>query len=816
MHPPRANDNASAAAKTALHTTYAARQLLTAIVTDLANAAAGFRSSAPRIGTLIRCTILGILAPALAIFRRTTQATRQLLASIFRLSAAATAGVISWAPRVSRLIKWASVSVILASLAGALAMLWALYHVPLDKQLGPDRSSVLVEAANGQLLGRVGRLNEPAGRNEFPDMLVKAVLSIEDRRFFSHWGIDAWGVIRAAYANWSAGAIVEGGSTLTQQLVKINYVGSDRSLDRKLREGLAALWLDLRLGKDEILTRYLNSVYLGAGAYGMPAAARIYFDKSLPELNLSESAMLAGLIQAPSRYDPIRNLEAARRRAAVVLDGMVETGAIDSNIASAARANPASIRVSPAAVQAGSWFADWIAKHELRKIAGDHVRRTVRVRTTLEPQVQDVAERAVRDALSRPEDARGATEAALIAMRPNGSVIAMVGGRNYEESQFNRAADAQRQPGSTFKLFVYYAALKNGYSPDSIIDASPVEMDRWRPENYGRQQYGRMTLSQAFAQSVNTAAVRLATTVGLKEVIAAARELGLDAPLKEVPSMALGSNEVTLLDLTGAFAAIRAGHTKLEPWGITAFASDAGGLRTLGAPAAPKDVLPQKDQLTRLLRDVVERGTGRAAAVDGANVAGKTGTSQDYRDAWFVGFTDDLIVGVWVGNDDRSPMKAMTGGSLPARIWKIFVTAATPLLLRSNQPEVAELPESLPLPTPATTQAQCNQNACAARYNSFRVSDCTYQPYGGSRRLCDLPNGSTSTGRAASNTNSPGAPPHLGTDDKIPTAALEKRTTTSRDAKLGAAQTHDPRVMDDGKRSRAAPDYRSLREYMLR
>jgi membrane peptidoglycan carboxypeptidase len=239
---------------------------------------------------------------------------------------------------------------------------------------------------------------------------------------------------------------------------------------------------------------------------------------------------------------------------------------------------------------------------------------------------------------------------------------------------------------------------------------------------------------------------RPAMTVGLKEVIVAARELGLDAPLKEVPSMALGTNEVSLLDLTGAFASIRAGRAKLEPWGITVFASDAGGLRSLGAPAAPEGELPHKEQLTRLLRDVVEHGTGRAAAVNGASVAGKTGTSQDYRDAWFVGFTDDLVVGVWTGNDDRSPMKGITGGSLPAQIWKNFVTAATPLLARSNKPEVAEGTEPTS-PSQASTQPQCNQTACAVRYNSFRASDCTYQPYSGPRRLCDIQDGSVEARR---------------------------------------------------------------------
>ena len=408
-------------------------------------------------------------------------------------------------------------------------MLWALHQVPLEKRLGIDGSSVLVEAANGETLGRVGPLSDAKRREDFPDQLVKAVLSIEDRRFFSHWGVDPWGIARAAYANWTAGSIVEGGSTITQQLVKMQFVGGERSLDRKVREAFTAAWLDFRVGKDEILTRYLNSVYLGAGAYGMSAAARLYFDKSLGELTLAESAMLAGLIQAPSRYDPIRNLEAAQRRAGTVLDAMREAGAIDAEAANGAKAKPATLKLSPTTARAGSWFADWIAKHELPKISGSPS-RTIRVRSTLEPEVQRVAEKIVNEALTRSGDAQGASQAALVAMRPDGAVIAMVGGRNYEESQFNRAADAQRQPGSTFKLFVYYAALRNGYSPDSMVDASPIEIGRWRPENYGGQQFGQMTLRQAFAQSVNSAAVRLAMTVGLDKVVAAARELGLDAP----------------------------------------------------------------------------------------------------------------------------------------------------------------------------------------------------------------------------------------------------------------------------------------------
>jgi 1A family penicillin-binding protein len=637
------------------------------------------------------------------------------------------------------IVSFLALAMLLVSVT-AVAMLWALYQVPLDARSGLAGSSVVVEAANGQPLGRMGPLSDMARRGDFPGILVKAVISIEDRRFYSHWGFDPWAIVRAARANWAAGTVVEGGSTIPQQLAKLQLVGNERSMNRKLREALTAAWLNLRLGKEELLTRYLNSVYMGAGAFGMSAAARTYFDKRLSELTLAESAMLAGLIQAPTRYDPIRNLDAARARAAVVLDTMVETGAITAQSASAAKSAPATPRPSVQVARAGGWFAEWIAKSELPKIAG-HLKRTMRVRTTLEPEVQRVAEEAVREAIERDGKRLGFAQGALVAMRPDGSVIAMVGGHDYNKSQFNRAADAQRQAGSTFKIFVYYAALLNGYSPESRIDASPVTIGKWTPENYGGPQYGHMTLSNAFAHSINTAAVRLSMTVGLNKVTAAARELGLTAPLKEVPSMALGSNGVTLLDMTGAFASVRAGRPKLEPWGIAAMSADGGALRTLGAPAVPTNTLQQRDALMRLLHDVVDHGTGRAASL-GPGVAGKTGTSQDYRDAWFIGFNDDLVVGVWVGNDDQSPMRGVTGGSVPAQIWKRFVNAATPIVRARTEPQPAVSANAEPsAAAPAQTpNPSCDMEACAHRYHSFRSSDCTYQPWhGGPRRMCGLP-----------------------------------------------------------------------------
>lgn len=702
-------------------------------------------------------------------FSQIAQGVRQLFTAMTAGSAGMTRRAAPFGRTCLTLCKIAIVGGVLIFLGLATAMLWVLYDVPL-KTAGMDGPSVLVEAADGQPLGRVGAMGDDVKRKDFPDILVNAVIGVEDRRFYSHHGLDLRGILRATYANWSAGTIVEGGSTITQQLAKMQVVGTERSLSRKLREAFIAIWLELRLAKDEILTRYLNTVYLGAGAHGMSAAARMYFDKSVAELTLPEAAMLAGLIQAPSRYNPARDLYAAQARAASVIDAMLETGAIDEAAAAKAKTEPATLKLSLRTARAGSWFADWIARHEVPKIAGS-LGRALRVRTTLQPDVQQLAERIVNEALSDPEVARGAGQAALVAMRPDGAVVAMVGGRDYEESQFNRAVDAQRQPGSAFKLFVYYAALRNGYTLESRIDASPVEVAGWKPENYGGQQFGRMTLAQAFAQSVNSAAIRLGATVGLDEVVLAARDLGLDAPLAKVPSMALGTNEVNLLDLTGAFASVRAARSRLEPWGIAAFGPEGAGLRTLGPPVTAgqellkHEELPKHEELSHLLRDVVTRGTGRAAALDDGDAAGKTGTSQDYRDAWFVGFNQALVVGVWVGNDDQAPMRGVTGGSLPAVIWKRFVSAATPLVDRSNAPVAAQSapvtaePPALATPAaaspPPVSQPQCDRSACAAEYSSFKESDCTYQPFGGGpRRLCekgDPANGSQSLARAPTN-----------------------------------------------------------------
>jgi penicillin-binding protein 1A len=670
--------------------------------------------------------------------REVTQRTRQHPSALLRV-------LVGFA-------KGCALLAVLGVLVFAGAMVWAVHDLPPERPVADGNApSLILEASNGASLGRVGPLRMPdAARTDFPDLLVKAVISIEDRHFYTHWGVDPQGIARALNRNVAAGTIVEGGSTITQQLVKLRILGRERTFGRKMREALVAIWIDRHRTKDEILTEYLNSVYLGNGVYGRSAAARLYFDKGLSELTLPEAAMLAGLIRSPSRSNPVQNVDAARARAAKVIDAMRETGAIDGQAAEDAKANPATPNLSQAALRAGSWFADWIAGEAAGVAGSDSV--SMRLRTTVDPGLQQLAEQAVAGVLDGEGARRHASQAALVAMRRDGAVVAMVGGRDYQTSQFNRAVNAQRQPGSAFKLFVYFAALRNGLSPDDTVDARPLEIKGWEPENYAGRHYGRMPLSEAFAQSVNTAAVRLAQQVGLKQVIAAARDLGVTSPLPAVPSLPLGTADMNLLELTAAYGAVAAGKMPIKPWGISGLGVEGQSrLQSMGAPIVETRPLQQyRGPLIALLEGVVRNGTGRAAALDGFS-AGKTGTAQDYRDAWFIGFNDDLIVGVWVGNDDHSPMNRVTGGSLPAAIWKQFMTAATHVVAREEPPSEARAekpapePRAAPLAPSPQQEAQtsaprnCDYRACSRRYESFRASDCTYQPFGSSgRRACDM------------------------------------------------------------------------------
>jgi 1A family penicillin-binding protein len=656
-----------------------------------------------------------------------------------------------------RLVIGLGFAAVAATLAVSAAMLWALNGLPLDRPMNEaERPSFLLEAANGEPLGRIGPMRSgDVALKDISPILVNAVLSTEDRRFRYHFGVDPIGILRAAHRNEQAGGVVQGGSTITQQLVKMRYVGDDRTYTRKVREALTALWLETHFSKDEILTRYLNGIYMGAGAYGVAAASQLYFNKRPADLTLAEAAMLAGLIKAPTQYNPLAHAQEAQVRAAAVLDAMVDNGAIDAKAAAAAKAQPAVARLTPQTAPASSWFSDWVGT-QATALARQNT-STMRVRTTLIPEVQRLAQDTLDRVLANEGRRMGASQGALVAMRPDGAVVAMVGGRDYGASQFNRAVDARRQPGSSFKLFVYLTALRKGYGPQDVVDASPVDIKGWEPENYGGGEYGRMTLADAFAKSVNTAAVRLAMSIGLNDVIATARDLGVDTPLSPTPSLALGAYGVSLLDMTSAFASVKADRKRLKPWGIAALGAATGSNLQTAQPLPPTQTLgPSQRPMIELLRGVVVAGTGRGAAIPGF-AAGKTGTSQDYRDAWFVGFSDTLVVGVWVGNDDNSPMKRVTGGSLPASIWRQFVTAATPII--AQQPQIAMAPSPQPQPgnQPAppsddlaaratevtqapsmqASNAMCDVQACSGMYHSFRASDCTYQPYsGGPRQMC--------------------------------------------------------------------------------
>lgn len=628
-----------------------------------------------------------------------------------------------------------AVFVCLGAAALATGIAWALRDVPpLARPVGnTETPSLILEAANGEPLGRLGPLKtNDLTPDDLSSLVVKAIISSEDRRFFRHWGVDPEGMLRALHRNLDAGAVVEGGSTITQQLVKNRLLHRSRGLIDKMREALVAIWLERQISKEEILTRYLNSVYMGNGAYGLSAGARLYFDKRPADLSLAEAALLAGLIRCPSRCNPARDLALARRRANVVIETMVATGLLEPSKAKKAQAEPAVLNTSETVGRAGSWFADWISKDAANLI--DPSSGNLLVRTTLDPQLQALAEQAINDILEGPGREQGASQAALVSMRPDGAVVALVGGRDYSESQFNRAVDAKRQAGSAFKLFVYLAALRHGFTPNDSVDASPLSIKDWEPENYGDRRYGRVLLSDAFAKSINTAAVRLAQAVGLNEVIAAARDLGIDERLPAVPSLALGAVDLSLLDLTGAYASVLANKASVEPWGILDLGSEKGGApRVAKPPLGPTQSLGQsREHLIELLRLVVQSGTGRAAALDGF-AAGKTGTSGDYRDAWFVGFNEHLVTGVWVGNDDRTPMKQVTGGSLPAEIWNRFMSAA------ASSGELQMAPASSPSSSTEAsyTKLQCDYQACSRSYDLFRLSDCTYQPYAGPRRLCE-------------------------------------------------------------------------------
>jgi 1A family penicillin-binding protein len=580
----------------------------------------------------------------------------------------------------------------------ALAYLaYCMATVPLDGGLviEPTPSALVVEADGGQVFATRGVFKgDKLSAQDVPSNLSGAILAIEDRHFYEHTGIYLPSLIRAAYRNFLSGSAREGGSTITQQLARMTYLSQERTIRRKIQEAVLTYWLERTLSKQEILTRYLNTAYFGAGVYGVDAAAKRYFGKTAKELSLSEAAMLAGLVRAPSTLAPTRNLEGARQRAGLVLDAMVETGATSREQAEAARKQPATLRVPPENPPGTNYFVDML-NGDVKRLVGSES-SDLTLRSTLDLTLQSIAENVIARRLNAEGRAKKVSQAALIAMAPDGAILAMVGGRDYNESQFNRVTQAKRQPGSLFKLFVYLTAFQKGVSPQTTVVDKPVQIGNWEPENYGGRFRGPVSLRTAFANSINSVAVQLADAVGIPAVIDTARKLGVQSELPAVPSLALGSGEVTLLEMTRAFAAVAANAESVEAYSVHTVRNGDQVLFT-----RPKSALqPANNQAARaamrdLLASVVREGTGRAARINGP-AAGKTGTSQSYRDAWFIGFTPDIIVGIWVGNDDNSPTRSVAGGDLPARMWNEFVTqsVAVRAKIARAQPQMMALTPS--------------------------------------------------------------------------------------------------------------------------
>ena len=582
-------------------------------------------------------------------------------------------------------------------------VLYSIATLPIGGGLQADatQSALTFEAAQGDVFAARGVFKgDKLTAADLPPHLAQAIIAIEDRRFYRHGGIDLRGILRAGWRNTQAGGTREGASTITQQLARLMYLSPERTFRRKVQEAVLAIWLESQLSKEDILLRYLNTAYFGAGAYGVDAAARRYFSKKAGELTLSEAAMLAGLVRAPSQLAPTRNFGGAKERQELVLQAMVESRAITPAEAEAARAQSVKLRTPPETPPGSNYFVDMVAG-DVRRLLGSSA-GDLTLRTTLNMELQRLAEGVIERRLESEGAKKNVSQASLVALGRDGAVLAMVGGRDYEASQFNRATQAKRQAGSLFKLFVYLSALQRGYTPQSMVVDRPTQIGEWEPQNYSGGFRGSMTLKNAFVHSINTVAAQLGDEVGIPAIIETAKRMGVQSPLPAVPSLALGSAEVTLLEMTRAFGSVAAG-AQIEPYSvrsITGNSQQALYTKTGAGTEFSGQLGVSRAMMIDLLQGVVSEGTGKAARIPNVPVGGKTGTTQEYRDAWFIGFTPDIVVGVWVGNDDNTPMNKVVGGDLPAGIWRDFVGRAQPIVSRAS-PQVARRNSDTPGPASA-------------------------------------------------------------------------------------------------------------------
>ncbi|QDZ01870.1 penicillin-binding protein [Nitratireductor mangrovi] len=572
---------------------------------------------------------------------------------------------------------WGLVFAIWAGIAGAALVAFYGARMPSATTWSvPDRPpNVKILAVDGDLIANRGMTGgEAVGLHEMSPYIPQAVIAIEDRRFYSHFGVDPLGLARAMFANIVEGRLVQGGSTLTQQLAKNLFLEPDRTIERKVQEVLLALWLEHRHTKAQILEMYLNRVYFGSGSYGVEAASRRYFNKSAREVSLPEAALLAGLLKAPSRLSPARDPKAAEARAQLVLAAMNDQGLINGRELTTAMSAPAT---RAAAYWTGSehYVADRIME-ELPGLIGD-VRADVVVETTVDLTLQKLAERSIRRLIGENGDKRRVSQGALVSIDGTGAVRAMVGGYDYANSQFDRASEARRQPGSAFKPFVFLAALEAGRTPESMRNDAPVRIGKWTPDNYNGKYYGRVTLATALAKSLNSVSAQLAMEVGPRAVVDTARRLGIESKLAANTSIALGTSEVTPLEITAAYVPFANGGYRPSVHFVRRVKTLTGKLLYEHKPASIPRVISAEHvaMMNQMMAETVRSGTARNAAF-GWPAAGKTGTSQNSRDAWFIGYTANLTTGVWFGNDDGTPTKNVTGGSLPALAWHEFMVAA--------------------------------------------------------------------------------------------------------------------------------------------
>ncbi len=569
------------------------------------------------------------------------------------------------------LLRWGSIAAVtgMALLAALVAGYSYFADDPLKAGFGDSTAKLTIQADDGRVIAEKGMRRNHVPLEKMPQHLIDAVLATEDRRFYSHFGVDPRGILRAMLVNRQKGRLVQGGSTITQQLAKVLFLTPDRTLRRKLEEVLLALSLEYRLEKKQILELYLNRIYFGVGNYGVAAAAQAYFGKSVSDLTVYESAMLAGLIKAPNYYAPTKHMQRSLNRGRVVLKGMLSVGFITQAEYNGALANPPTLRAYLPSESYG-YVIDWVM--QLVDEYGLNSQVDMVVETTINYEMQGVAQKIVRDNMDQHGKEYLAGQAAAIILDTNGGVKALVGGRDYKKSQYNHAVQAKRQPGSTFKPFVWLTALELGMTPNSTVYDGPLQIGDWSPSNYNNRYHGDVTLRQGLAFSLNTVAVRLSEWAGRDNVIKTAHRMGITSPLQENASIALGTSEVSLLEITSAYVPFANGGFSAQPHIIKTIRNANGqtlfsmGRTNWGRVVSPKHVAEMND----MLMTTIEIGTGQKGSLDPHPAAGKTGTTQSYRDAWFIGYTGHYVTGVWIGNDDNTPMKRVTGGGLPTMIWR--------------------------------------------------------------------------------------------------------------------------------------------------